>query len=107
MRWAELLRTHIAERYPDGELPTVVGRDEEEEVELAGLGLWLEKRGEGAGLLTGSKKRFFTLVWGEQSQTLKLCYYAKLQHGLPVNRKVGPCTLCLILHLGLSCVKRT
>jgi hypothetical protein len=96
-RWAGLLREHIALRYPEGELPPSARDDDEDEEELSGLGKWLGKKGEGLGVLTGEKKRFFVLMWGRQTQQLKLCYYAKLQHGLPVNRKgfvvVTPATL--------------
>ena len=99
--WANILMQQVAARYVDGELPPLYSSErEEEEEEIAGIALWMHKQGEGLGGLTGEKKRFFTLVFGEQSKTLKLCYYAQLQHGRPINRKghivVTPAT-------GLSC----
>ncbi len=50
-------------------------------------GVWLGKKGEGLGALTGEKKRYFVLVFGTDSRMLMFAYYADVQNGRPVDRK--------------------
>ena len=69
---------------------TDIGRlieDDDEEDVLGGKGVWLSKKGEGLGLLTGSKRRYFLLVRGCASGLLKLNYYSDVRGGGPVDKK--------------------
>ena len=62
------------------------GDDDEEDV-LGGKGVWLSKKGEGLGLLTGSKRRYFLLRAGIQSQLLKFVYFETFKEGSLGKRK--------------------
>lgn len=61
--------------------------DDDEEDVLNGRTVWLAKRGEGVGLFTGAKRRFFVLALGQQSGLLKFNYYADVRDGLPHGKK--------------------
>jgi hypothetical protein len=69
LQWAQLLKDAIQQHYPTGEISRG-----EEETPIAGLGVWLLKKGEGLGALTGPKRRFFTLTRGTQSGLVKMAY---------------------------------
>lgn len=50
-------------------------------------GVWLDKRGTGMGKLTGDKHRYFLLVYGCQSGSLRLNYYGALEEDMPRDKK--------------------
>jgi hypothetical protein len=58
--------------------------DEDEMDVLGDGGIWLLKKGEGAGR---DHRRLFVLVWGRTSKQLKANYYAELVDGVPTDRK--------------------
>ena len=47
----------------------------EEEDVLPGFNVWLSKKGEGLGAITGSKNRYFVLVQGRNSGAVRINYY--------------------------------
>ena len=61
--------------------------DDDEEDILGGKGVWLSKKGEGMGKLTGSKKRYFLLVFGSFTKVLKWNYYSNVKLGSPIDKK--------------------
>lgn len=78
--WATELQRLIKERYPNGQMPNNAAANEEEEI-LPNLGVWLQKKGEGLGAVTGVKKRYFVLVRGKQTGALRINYYANETNG--------------------------
>jgi hypothetical protein len=96
----------------EGTDPTRRVNDEDNEEEVVpGRGVWLAKRGEGAGVLTGSKKRYFVLVKGALSHLLRFNYYAAFRNGFPADKKgaieLFPGTVCSVNGTLLIIVSRT
>ena len=54
---------------------------------VPGLDVWLSKKGEGLGALTGEKKRFFTLERGVESGCLRVAYFGPGPGGQPGELK--------------------
>ena len=83
--------------------------DKEEDV-LPGRGVWLSKRGDGAGVLTGSKKRYFVLVRGVMSRLLRFNYYASFRGGAPSDKRgaieLFPGTKCAVNGTLLTIVRQ-
>eukprot|EP00047_Mylnosiga_fluctuans_P019018 m.77744 g.77744 ORF g.77744 m.77744 type:complete len:1563 (+) comp7929_c0_seq1:66-4754(+) len=50
-------------------------------------GVWLSKKGEGLGVLTAERRRYFTLLFGADTNTLKFTYFEDVRNGVPVGRK--------------------
>lgn len=61
--------------------------DEENVEMIPHKGVWLYKKGEGLGRITGAKRRYFQLVYGISTRKLKLNYYANIVQGIPSARK--------------------
>lgn len=70
----------------DGSGALLFSEDDETELQ-PGSGMWLSKRGEGLGLLTADKRRFFVLVRREAARTLALNYYVNCTQGRPDDLK--------------------
>jgi hypothetical protein len=73
---------------PEDEAGAVV-KEQETDVKTSAraAGVWLSKKGEGFGALTGEKRRYFVLLYGIDSRMLKFTYFADVQHGRPIDRK--------------------
>jgi hypothetical protein len=52
-----------------------------------GVGIWLRKKGEGVGALTGDKKRYFVLLFAQHARTLRMAYFAELVGTQPTDRR--------------------
>ena len=76
---------------PDGDDESMAGDhrtlvEAEVNLSLEG-GVWLDKRGTGMGKLTGDKHRYFVMVYGCQSGSLRLNYYGALEEDVPRDKK--------------------
>jgi hypothetical protein len=71
--WLSILLSSIETAYPGGALPESA---EESCVDLPTLNVWLFKKGEGIGALTGEKRRFFILQRAVNTGSLRIAYFA-------------------------------
>ncbi len=81
--WATLLEQQKRAAYPDGQLPV----DQGDFVPLPGFNVWLQKKGEGLGAVTGVKTRLFVLMHSAATNALRLDYYANEKDGQPQDKK--------------------
>jgi hypothetical protein len=78
----------VRDRYTDDSEASGEVRDDYDDLEVyPGRGVWLFKKGEGLGLLSGDKRRYFVLVRRDSSRTLLFHYYAAFTSGRPTDLK--------------------